>query len=138
MKLEQIALWLTTQTIAFTIRNPLEALAATAIISNPTTRGLSIQIGKHMAKQAIVDISFYSRLIGTNVVAPAGKRAVTQIAATASSPVVAIPATAIVGAAVGAAVHSGTVTTINRESNTTGTVWGNWSAFGGFQLGTVV
>ena len=138
MKLEQIALWLTTQTIAFTIRNPLEALAATAIISNPTTRGLSIHIGKHMAKQAIVDISFYSRLIGTNVVAPAGKRAVTQIAATASTPAVAIPATAIVGAAVGAAVHSGTVTTINRESNTTGTVWGNWSAFGGFQLGTVV
>lgn len=97
-----------------------------------------MQIGKHMAKQAIVDISFYSRLIGTNVVAPAGRSAVTQIAATASSPIVAIPATAIVGAAIGAAVHSGTVTQINRESNTTGTVWGNWSAFGGFQLGTVV
>ncbi len=138
MELSKISLWLTTQTIAFTIRNPLEALAATAIISNPTTRGLTMQIGKHMAKQAIVDITFYSRLIGTNVVAPAGRSAVTQIAATASSPIVAIPATAIVGAAIGAAVHSGTVTQINRESNTTGTVWGNWSAFGGFQLGTVV
>ena len=138
MKLSQIALWLTTQTVAYTVRNPLEAIAATAIISNPTTRGLTMQIGKHMAKQAIVDISFYSTLIVSNTVAPVGKRAVAQIAATASSPVVAIPATAIVGAAIGAAVHSGTVTTINRESNTSGTVWGNWSAFGGFQLGTVV
>jgi len=138
MKLSQIALWLTTQTVAYTVRNPLEAIAATAIISNPTTRGLTMQIARHMAKQAIVDISFYSTLIVSNTVAPAGKRAVAQIAATASSPVVAIPATAIVGAAIGAAVHSGTVTTINRESNTSGTVWGNWSAFGGFQLGTVV
>ena len=138
MELSKISLWLTTQTIAFTIRNPLEALAATAIISNPTTRGLSIQIGKHMAKQAIVDITFYSRLIGTNVVAPAGRTAVTQIAATASSPIVAIPATAIVGAAIGAAVSSGTVSAINRESNTTGTPWGNWSPFGGMGFGTVV
>ena len=56
--LEDSAKFLLTSTISYTIRNPLEALAATAIISNPTTRGLTIQIGKHIAKQALVDLSF--------------------------------------------------------------------------------
>lgn len=138
MKLETIAVWLTTQTIAFTIRNPLEALAASAIISNPTTRGLTFQIGKHMAKQAIVDAAFYSRLIGTNVVAPAGRSAFAQVTAVATQPVVAIPAAAIAAAAVGAAVSSSTVVAINKESNTTGTPWGNWSPFGGMGFGSVV
>jgi len=136
--IEDVAAWLVTQTIAFTIRNPLEALAGSAIISNPTTRGLTIQIGKHMAKQAIVDATFYSRLIGTNVVAPAAKRTFTQMAAVATTPAVQIPVAVITAVAVGAAVSSSTVVAINKESNTTGTAWGNWSPFGGMQLGTVV
>lgn len=137
MILENTAKFLLTSTISYTIRNPLEALAATAIISNPTTRGLTIQIGKHIAKQAIVDLSFYSRLIGTNVVAPAGRRAIAQITATASTPVVAIPATALAAAAVGAAISSGTVVAINRETNNTGST-SIWSPFGGMGFGTVV
>lgn len=137
MKIEQIALWLTTQTIAFTVRNPLEALSATAIISNPTTRGLATQIGKHIAKQAIVDLTFYSRLIGTNVVLPAGRSALAQVATVAKTPAVAIPATAIAAAAVGAAVSSGTVVAINRETNNTGST-SMWSPFGGMGFGTVV
>lgn len=137
MMLENTAKFLLTATVSYTIRNPLEALAATAIISNPTTRGLTIQIGKHIAKQAIVDLSFYSRLIGTNVVAPAGRRAVAQITATASTPAVAIPATALAAAAVGAAISSGTVVAINRETNNTGAS-SMWSPFGGMGFGTVV
>lgn len=137
MKIEQIALWLTTQTIAFTVRNPLEALSATAIISNPTTRGLATQIGKNIAKQAIVDLTFYSRLIGTNVVLPAGRSALAQVATVAKTPAVAIPATAIAAAAVGAAVSSGTVVAINRETNNTGST-SMWSPFGGMGFGTVV
>jgi hypothetical protein len=137
--IQDSAKFLLTSTISFTIRNPLEAIAGTAIISNPTTRGLTVQIGKHIAKQALVDLSFYSRLIGTNIVAPAGKRAVAQITATASTPVVAIPATALAAAAVGAAVSSATVTTINRDANvSSSSPFSNWSPFGGFQLGTVV
>ena len=135
--LEDSAKFLLTSTISYTIRNPLEALAATAIISNPTTRGLTIQIGKHIAKQALVDLSFYSRLIGTNVVQPAGRRAIAQITATASTPVVAIPATALAAAAVGAAISSGTVVAINRETNNTGGT-SMWSPFGGLGFGTVV
>jgi hypothetical protein len=135
--LEDSAKFLLTSTISYTIRNPLEALAATAIISNPTTRGLTIQIGKHIAKQALVDLSFYSRLIGTNVVQPAGRRAIAQITATASTPVVAIPATALAAAAVGAAISSGTVVAINRETNNTGGT-SMWSPFGGMGFGTVV
>ena len=135
--LEDSAKFLLTSTISYTIRNPLEALAATAIISNPTIRGLTIQIGKHIAKQALVDLSFYSRLIGTNVVQPAGRRAIAQITATASTPVVAIPATALAAAAVGAAISSGTVVAINRETNNTGGT-SMWSPFGGMGFGTVV
>ena len=135
--LEDSAKFLLTSTISYTIRNPLEALAATAIISNPTTRGLTIQIGKHIAKQALVDLSFYSRLIGTNVVQPAGRRAIAQITATASTPVVAIPATALAAAAGGAAISSGTVVAINRETNNTGGT-SMWSPFGGMGFGTVV
>lgn len=137
MMLENTAKFLLTSTISYTIRNPLEALAATAIISNPTTRGLTIQIGKHIAKQALIDLSFYSRLIGTNVVQPAGRRAIAQITATASTPVVAIPATALAAAAVGAAISSGTVVAINRETNNTGST-SMWSPFGGMGFGTVV
>jgi|TARA_B100001094_G_scaffold79152_1_gene75450 hypothetical protein len=135
--LETTSKFLLTSAISYTIRNPLEALAATAIISNPTTRGLTIKIGQHIAKQAIVDLGFYSRLIGTNVVAPVGRRAIAQITATASTPVVAIPATALAAAAVGAAISSSTVVAINRETNNTGAS-SMWSPFGGMGFGTVV
>lgn len=137
--LENTSKFLLTSAVSFTVRNPLEALAGTAIISNPTTRSLSIQIGKHIAKQALVDLTFYSRLIGTNIVAPAGKRAVAQIATTASTPIVAIPATALTAAAVGAAISAGTVTKINETHNiSSSSPFAMWSPFGGFGSMTVV
>lgn len=134
-----VSRFLVTQTVAWTIRNPLEALATSAIISNPTTRGLIIQIAKHEAGQMLRNISFYSRLIGTNVVAPATKRTIAQVRTVATTPGVAIPAAAIGAAAVGAAISSVTVTNINRESNiSSSSPFANWSPFGGFGFGTVV
>lgn len=138
-KVERLGKFLLTQTVAWTIRNPLEALATSAIISNPTTRGLVIQIAKHQAGQVLRDISFYSRLVGTNAVAPAGRTAIAQIKTVATTPAVAIPATAVAAAAVGAAISSATVVNINRESNvSSSSPFSNWSPFGGFGFGTVV
>lgn len=137
--LQKTAKFLLTATISFTVRNPLEALAGTAILSNPTTRGLVLQIAKHQAGQMIRDVTFYSRLLGTNVVAPAGRRAVAQIAVTATSPVVAIPATAIAVAAVGAAVSAGTTVWINDTHNIpSSSPIAHWSPFGGMGFGSVV
>jgi|TARA_R110002096_G_scaffold370720_2_gene564163 hypothetical protein len=137
--IEDTAKFLLTASISFTVRNPLEALAGTAIISNPTTRGLVIQIAKHQAGQMFRDLTFYSRLIGTNVVAPAGRRAIAQVTATATTPIVAIPATAIVGAAVGAAVSAGTTVWINDMHNVpSSSPIAHWSPFGGMGFGSVV
>ena len=137
--LKDTAKFLITATISYTVRNPLEALAGTAIISNSTTRGLVLQIAKHQAGQMARDLTFYSRLIGTNVVAPAGRRAIAQVTATATTPIVAIPATAIAVAAVGAAVSAGTTVWINDTHNIpSSSPVANWSPFGGMGFGTVV
>jgi hypothetical protein len=122
----------------WTTRNPLEALAGTAIISNPTTRKLTFRIAGHIVSQNLRDLQFFSKLIYTDLVAPAGRAAIPQIKRAATTPAVAIPAATLAAAAVGAAISSATVVQINKEHNTSGTVWGNWSPFGGFQLGTVV
>ena len=137
--LEDVSKFLITQTISYTMKNPLESLAATAIISNPTTRRLTLQIGGHILKQNLRDLQFLSRLIYTEVAAPAGRVAIQQTRSAISTPVVAIPATALAAAAVGAAISAGTVTTINRETNiSSSSPFANWSPFGGFGLGTVV
>jgi hypothetical protein len=136
--IQDTAKFLLTQSLMWTTRNPLEALAGTAIISNPTTRKLTFRIAGHIVSQNLRDLQFFSKLIYTDLVAPAGRAAIPQIKRAATTPAVAIPAATLAAAAVGAAISSATVTTINKEHNTSGTVWGNWSPFGGFQLGTVV
>jgi hypothetical protein len=136
--IQDTAKFLLTQSLYWASRNPLEAIAGTAIISNPTTRSLTFKIGGHLIKQNLRDLQFFSRLIYTELVAPAGRAAIPQIKRAATTPAVAIPATALAAAAVGAAISSATVVEINKQHNTSGTVWGNWSPFGGFQLGTVV
>lgn len=136
--IQDTAKFLLTQSLMWSTRNPLEALAGTAIISNPTTRKLTFRIAGHIVSQNLRDLQFFSKLIYTDLVAPAGRAAIPQIKRAATTPAVAIPAVTLAAAAVGAAISSATVTTINKEHNTSGTVWGNWSPFGGFQLGTVV
>jgi len=136
--IQATAKFLLTQSLMWTTRNPLEALAGTAIISNPATRKLTFQIAGHIIKQNLRDVQFFSRLIYTDLVAPAGRASIPQIKKAATTPAVAIPATALAAAAVGAAISSATVTSINKEHNISGTVWGNWSPFGGFGFGTVV
>jgi len=137
--LQDLARFGLTTTISFTVRNPLESLAATAIISNPTTRGLAIQIGGHLLKQNLRDAQFFSRLIYTNLAAPAARSTISSMKGALTTPLVTIPAAAIGAAAVGATISAGTVTTINRESNiSSSSPFSNWSPFGGFGLGTVV
>ena len=136
--IQDTAKFLLTQSLYWASRNPLEAIAGTAIISNPTTRSLTFKIGGHLIKQNLRDLQFFSRLIYTELVAPAGRAAIPQIKRAATTPAVAIPATALAAAAVGAAISAGTVSMINKESNTKGTGFDIWSPFGGFQLGTVV
>tara|TARA_Y100000310_G_C20532956_1_gene739441 strand:- start:161 stop:586 length:426 start_codon:yes stop_codon:yes gene_type:complete len=137
--ISDVSKFLVTQTIAWTVRNPLEALATSAIISNPTTRGLVIQIAKHQAGQIVRDVSFYGRLVSTNVLAPAARQTIRQVTTVAKTPAVAIPAAAITAAAVGATISSVTVTNINRESNiSSSSPLAMWSPFGGMGFGSVV
>lgn len=136
---QDLAKFAVTQTTAWTVRNPLEALATSAIIANPSTRGLVFKIAKFHAMEAVRQVGFYGRLISTDLVAPASKRAISQISVTASTPYVALPIAAITGAAVGAAISTATVVNINRESNiSSSSAFANWSPFGGFGFGTVV
>lgn len=136
--IQDSAKFLLTQSLYWASRNPMEAIAGTAIISNPATRKFTFKIAGHLISQNLRDLQFFSRLIYTDLVAPAGRATIPQIKRAATTPAVAIPATAFAAAAVGAAISSATVTKINQEHNASGTVWGNWSPFGGFQLGTVV
>ena len=137
--LQDSARYLVTSSLAWASRNPLEALGATAIISNPTTRKLTFQIGGHLAKQNLRDLQFFSRLIYTEIVVPAGQAALPRIKSAATTPTVVIPATALAAAAVGATISSATVTKINETHNIgSSSPFANWSPFGGFQIGTVV
>ena len=49
--IQDTAKFLLTQSLYWASRNPLEAIAGTAIISNPTTRSLTFKIGGHLIKQ---------------------------------------------------------------------------------------
>jgi len=134
-----LAKFLVTQTIAFTVRNPLQALAISVTISNPTARSLVFGIAKIEAIELATKVQKYSKLITTNVLTPASKATMNQIKTVAKTPAVSIPAAAITAAAVGAAISSATVVNINRESNiSSSSPFSNWSPFGGFGFGTVV
>lgn len=138
LTIKDVAKFTLTQSLFWASRNPLEAIATTAIISNPTTRKILFQIVKIETLEMGRKLTSYSKLIYVELVAPAGRTAVPQIKRAATTPAVAIPAATLAAAAVGAAISSATVVEINKQHNTSGTVWGNWSPFGGFQLGTVV
>lgn len=135
---QDVAKWLLTQSAAQVITNPLQSLAGVAILSNPTTRSVSLKIARYFISNQIRDIRFVSSLVYGDVLAPAAAGARARIAVAATTPAIALPAAAIAGAAVGAAISAGTVSMINKESNTKGTGFDIWSPFGGFQLGTVV
>ncbi len=133
-----VAKWLLTQTAAQIISNPFKSLASVAVISNPSMRGVAVKIARYFISAQLRDIRFVSSLIYSDVIAPAAAGGRARLAVAATTPAVAIPAAAIAGAAVGAAISAGTVSMINKESNTKGTGFDIWSPFGGFQLGTVV
>lgn len=137
--LEDVSKFLLTQSLAWASRNPLQALAGTAIISNPTTRSVTFKIAGHIISQNLRDLNFFSRLIYTDIVAPAGRTVIPQMKQAVKSPAVAIPAATLAAAAVGAAISSETVTKINETHNIgSSSPFSNWSPFGGFQLGTAL
>tara|TARA_Y100000817_G_scaffold310623_1_gene301541 strand:+ start:1719 stop:2210 length:492 start_codon:yes stop_codon:yes gene_type:complete len=142
------------QTVEWAGNNPARAMVysagAAASISNATVRGIMIDVGKHIARQALKDAGFYSRLIVTRVVGPVARAGVTGARAgagaaarsglaLAQTPAVAIPAVALAGGVAGGALSAAIVTGINREHNIpSSSPQAMWSPFGGFQLGTVV
>lgn len=137
--IKDTARFLITQSLAWTARNPLEALGATAIISNPTTRSLTLKIAGHILSQQARDIRFFSKLIYADVVAPAGARFLPAARAAATSPAVVVPAAVLTTVAVGAAISANTVVEINRSHNIpSSSPISNWSPFGGMGFGTVV
>jgi len=132
-----VAKFALTQTLAYTARNPLEALGATVAISNPRARGIIFEVAVYLGKEQLRQYQFLSRLIYTRAIAPGFQATKTRAITAATTPVVAIPATALAAAAVGAAISAGTVVMINRETNNSG--WTSmWSPFGGVGFGTVV
>jgi len=71
---EWVVKQLVSQTLGYTARNPAEALFFGMAIANPTTRKLAIKVGLHVGKQMVVDIGFYSRLVGSDLLAPAARK----------------------------------------------------------------
>ena len=137
--IKDTAKFLVTNSIAWAARNPLEAIAGSAIISNPTTRGVTLKIGAHILSQQARDIRFFSKLIYADILAPSASRYLPTARAAATSPAVLVPAAVLATVAVGAAISSSTVTSINKSHNVpSSSPLGHWSPFGGFQLGTVV
>ena len=135
------------QTLTWAAANPDRAIAytmaGTAAISNPTARSVLVKIAGHIARQAMKDAGFYSRLVLTDVIAPlarstagATKRAAIS---TITTPAVAIPVVAVSGAVAGGSLSAAITTGINRQSNISPSdPRSMWSPFGGMQLGTVV
>ncbi|AXH78389.1 MAG: hypothetical protein [Circular genetic element sp.] len=131
--------FLLTQSLAWATRNPLEALGATAIMSNSTTRKLTLKIAGHLLANQARDIRFFSKLIYADILAPAGSRYLPTARAAATSPAVVIPAAILTTVAVGAAISANTVVSINRSHNIpSSSPQAHWSPFGGMGFGTVV
>ena len=56
--------------VSWTARNPGEAIAATAVLANPTLRGVALKMLRHQLGQMAVDLRFYGRLAATDLVGP--------------------------------------------------------------------
>lgn len=75
--------------ISYTVRNPLEAMALVAVLSNPTLRATAFQIIGMTAKGAVRDSLAAMQIINRNLVAPAAKRATQRLALLSRSPALA-------------------------------------------------
>lgn len=56
--------------VSWTARNPGEAIAITAILANPTLRGVALKMLRHQLGQMAVDLRFYGRLAATDLAGP--------------------------------------------------------------------
>lgn len=92
--------------LSWTARNPAEALAAMAVIANPTMRGVLLKILRHQLGQMAVDLRFYARLTASDLIVPFFTRARTVLGATARHPIT-------IGAA--AVICGATLTTANQQ-----------------------
>lgn len=137
LTVSDVAKFALTQGLAWSARNPLEALGATAALSNPSTRSIIFKVAVYLGKEQLRQYQFLSKLIYTEAIRPGFQATKGRVITAATTPAIAIPATALAAAAVGAAISSGTVVMINRETNNTGST-SIWSPFGGMGFGTVV
>lgn len=98
--------------ISYTIRNPAEALAIVAVLSNPTLRKTALQLAAMGAKGTIRDAAAAGRIIGRNLVAPTVKAARSRIWVLVRNPAVA----GLVFVAGGAAVSTIAQQSINDNA----------------------
>ena len=148
--------------LSWTARNPAEAIAATAVISNPTMRGVLLKMLRHQLGQMAVDIRFYSRLATTDLIMPWLTRARSMAVRGALHPVTIGGAAIICGAAIttanqqminnnGAALNPalrpGGITRGSPGGQTQATATMDltrsdlprfWTPFGGLQFGTAI
>lgn len=129
--------------LTWTARNPAEALAAAAILSNPTLRGVFLQIVKHQTVQWARDLRFYGGLIGRQIIAPTMLKARAAMWRAAQHPATWGAAAVLAGAAITTAnqqMINNNAAAINPRVAADGedSTARMWSPFGGFQLGTAI
>ena len=127
--------------LTWTARNPAEALAAAAILSNPRLRGVFLKIVKHQTIQWARDLRFYGRIIASDLVAPTMARARGYLYAAARHPATWASAAILSGAAMTAAnqqLINNNAAALNPRLDDQDSTARMWSPFGGFQLGTAI
>jgi hypothetical protein len=148
--------------LSWTARNPAEALAAMAVIANPTMRGVLLKVLRHQLGQLAVDLRFYARLTASDLAVPFFTRARTILAATVRHPITIGTAAVICGAtlttanqqminnngaALNPALRPGGITRGSPGGQTQATAELDltrsdlprfWTPFGGLQFGTAI
>ena len=129
--------------LTWTARNPAEALAAAAILSNPSLRGVFLKILKHQAIQWTRDLRFYGRVIASDLVTPIFTYARAQARGALRHPASWGAAAVLSGAVITAAnqqLINNNAAAVNPRLEPGGedSLARMWSPFGGFQLGTAI
>ena len=138
--------------IAYTVRNPLEAMAIVSILSNPTLRGTAVEIARGGVRDAISTL----KIVNRRVAQPALSGGLQYAIRTAKHPAfvgfVFIATTAAASTANQQMINRNTValnpalqpalTMGMSDAQLQQQAWDSsplmWSPFGGFQLGTAI
>ena len=93
--------------LSYTVRNPAQAIAIVAVLSNPTLRATALELAVMMGKGAVRDTAGAMRILNSRLIAPTGRAAGARGLAILSSP--AFAASAFV-------IGSSALSTFNQQS----------------------